>query len=98
MKQEGWVCAGPERGNSECGKEMLTFVHQICDYSGSPLADLPEFGIPEFFGPREEGRAIANAETAYPNCTFTETSDRHLAHCSQLRLSALIPAKKIVTR
>jgi hypothetical protein len=62
------------------------------------LADLPEFGIPEFFGPREEGRAIANAETAYPNCTFTETSDRHLAHCSQLRLSALIPAKKIVTR
>ena len=71
MSQEGWGCTDNSDAE-QCKKEMLSFAHQICSYSGQPI-DLiyQNFGLPSFFGPREERRAIANAEQAYPNCTFT---------------------------
>lgn len=71
MSQEGWGCAD-NSDVEQCRKEMVSFAHQICSYSGQPV-DLiyQNFGLPSFLGPREERRAIANAEQAYPNCTFT---------------------------
>ena len=73
MSQEGWGCTDNSDAH-RCKKEMLSFAHQICSYSGQPV-DLiyQNFGLPSFLGPREERRAIANAEQAYPNCTFTGT-------------------------
>jgi hypothetical protein len=71
MSQEGWGCTD-NSGAEQCRKQMVSFAHQICSYSGQPI-DLiyQNFGLPSFLGPREERRAIANAEQAYPNCTFT---------------------------
>lgn len=71
MSQEGWGCTD-NSGRGQCKKQMVSFAHQICSYSGQPI-DLiyQNFGLPAFLGPREERRAIANAEQAYPNCTFT---------------------------
>ena len=71
MSQEGWGCTD-NSGTEQCKKQMVSFAHQICSYSGQPI-DLiyQNFGLPAFLGPREERRAIANAEQAYPNCTFT---------------------------
>jgi hypothetical protein len=75
MAQEGWGCAGSGTSpldNEQCRKEMVSFAHQICSYSGQPISLIYQnFGLPSFFGPREERRAIANAQQAYPNCTFT---------------------------
>ena len=70
MSQEGWGCTD-NSGAEQCKKQMVSFAHQICSYSGQPI-DLiyQNFGLPAFLGPREERRAIANAEQAYPNCTF----------------------------
>jgi hypothetical protein len=71
MSQEGWGCT-ENSGGEQCKKQMVSFAHQICSYSGQPI-DLiyQKFGVPAFLGPRAERRAIANAEQAYPNCTFT---------------------------
>ena len=71
MSQEGWGCTD-NSGREQCKKQMVSFAHQICSYTGQPI-DLiyQNFGLPAFLGPREERRAIANAEQAYPNCTFT---------------------------
>jgi len=71
MSQEGWGCTDNSDAE-QCRKQMVSFAHQICSYSGQPI-DLiyQNFGLPSFLGPREERRAIANAEQAYPNCTFT---------------------------
>jgi hypothetical protein len=71
MSQEGWGCTD-NSGAEQCKKQMVSFAHQICSYSGQPI-DLiyQDFGLPAFFGPGEEDRAIANAEQAYPNCTIT---------------------------
>jgi hypothetical protein len=82
MSQEGWGCTDNSDAE-QCRKQMVSFAHQICSYSGQPIdliyqnfgqpIDLiyQNFGLPSFLGPREERRAIANAEQAYPNCTFT---------------------------
>lgn len=74
MVQEGWGCTDGSSpvDDDHCRKEMLGFAHQICSYNGQSI-DLiyRNFGVPLFFGPREVRRAIANAEQAYPNCTFT---------------------------
>ena len=71
MAQEGWGCTDNSDAET-CKKEMLSFAHQICSYSGQPISLIYQnFGLPSYFGPREERRAIANAEQAYPNCTFT---------------------------
>jgi hypothetical protein len=71
MSQEGWGCTD-NSGAEQCNKQMVSFAHQICSYSGQPIDLIYEnFGLPSFLGPREERRAIANAEQAYPNCTFT---------------------------
>ena len=71
MSREGWGCTD-NSDNDQCRKEMVSFAHQICSYSGQPVALIYQhFGHPSFLGPREERRAIANAEQAYPNCTFT---------------------------
>jgi hypothetical protein len=71
MAQEGWVCTDGST-DERCKKEMVSFAHQICSFSGQPITLLYQnFGLPDFFGPREERRAIANAQVAYPNCTFT---------------------------
>jgi hypothetical protein len=71
MSQQGWGCTN-NSGNEQCKKQMVNFAHQICRYSGQPI-DLiyQKFGLPAFLGPKEERSAIANAEKAYPNCTFT---------------------------
>lgn len=71
MSQEGWGCTDNSDAE-QCRKQMVSFAHQICSYSGQSI-DLiyQNFGLPSFLGPREERRAIANAEQAYPNCTFT---------------------------
>jgi hypothetical protein len=71
MSQEGWGCTDNSDAE-QCRKQMVSFAHQICSYSGQPI-DLiyQNFGLPSFLGPREERRAIANASQAYPNCTFT---------------------------
>lgn len=74
MAQEGWGCVGGASPVTDeyCRKEMLGFAHQICAYNGQSITLIYQnFGIPLYFGPREERRAIANAEQAYPNCTFT---------------------------
>ena len=71
MSQEGWGCTDNSDAE-QCEKEMVSFAHQICSYSGQPISLIYQnFGLPSFFGPREERRAIANAQQAYPNCTFT---------------------------
>ena len=71
MTQEGWGCTDNSSAE-QCKKQMVNFAHQICSYSGQPI-DLiyQKFDLPAFLGPREERRAITNAEQAYPNCTFT---------------------------
>ena len=71
MKQEGWGCTD-NSGAEQCKKQMVNFAHQICSYCGQPI-DLiyQKFDLPAFPGPREERSAIAKAEQAYPNCTFT---------------------------
>jgi hypothetical protein len=71
MSQHGWGCTD-NSGGEQSNKQMVSFDHQICSYSGQPI-DLiyQNFGRPVFLGPREGRRAIANAEQAYPNCTFT---------------------------
>jgi hypothetical protein len=75
MTQEGWTCTGLDvspQVNDPCWKQMVGFAHQICSYSGQPISLIYQnFGLPSFFGPREERTAIANAEQAYPNCAFT---------------------------
>jgi hypothetical protein len=71
MTQEGWVCTGGSF-DEQCKEKMTNFAHSICSYSGQSIALLYQnFGVPDFFGPREVRRAIANAQVAYPNCTFT---------------------------
>jgi hypothetical protein len=71
MSQEGWGCTD-NSGAEQCKKQMVSFADQICSYSGQPIDVIYQnFGLPAFLGPREELRAIANAEQAYPNCTFT---------------------------
>lgn len=71
MAQEGWGCtdnSDPE----QCQKQMVRFAHQVCSYSGLPIELVYQnFPVPPYFGPREERRAIMNAQQAYPNCTFT---------------------------
>jgi hypothetical protein len=71
MSHEGWGCTD-NSGEEQCKKQMVSFAHQICSYSGQPV-DLiyQNVGLPAFLGRREERRAISNAEQAYPNCTFT---------------------------
>jgi hypothetical protein len=71
MSQQGWGCTD-NSGAEQCKKQVVSFAHRICSYSGQPI-DLiyQNFGLPAFLGPREERRAITNAEQAYPNCTFT---------------------------
>ncbi len=47
-------------------------AHQVCSYSGVSIDVIYQnFPLPSYFGPREDRRAIANAQQAYPNCTFT---------------------------
>jgi serine/threonine-protein kinase len=73
MTQESWGCTDGTSplNNDHCAKEMISYAHQICAYSGSPISLIYQnFGVPLFFGPREVRRAIANAQQAYPNCTF----------------------------
>jgi hypothetical protein len=71
MAQEGWTCTDTQ-DHEQCGKEMLSFAHQACSYSGQSYSFLYQtFGLPSMFGPREMRRALANASQAYPNCTFT---------------------------
>jgi hypothetical protein len=54
MLREGWGC----KDNSDaerCRKEMVSFAHQICSYSGQPIELIHQnFGLPSFFGPREK--------------------------------------------
>ena len=71
MTQEGWGCTDNSSAE-QCKKQMVDFAHQICSYSGQPI-DLiyQKIGLPAFLGPKEERSAIAKAEKAYPNCTFT---------------------------
>jgi len=71
MSQEGWGCTDNSDAE-QCRKQTVSFAHQICSYSGQPINVIyKNVGLPSFLGPREERRAIANAEQAYPNCTFT---------------------------
>jgi hypothetical protein len=71
MSQQGWGCTD-NSGAEQCKKQMVSFAHQICSYSDQPIDRVYQnFGLPAFLGPREERRAIENAEQAYPNCTFT---------------------------
>lgn len=71
MSQEGWGCTDNSDAE-QCRKEMVSFAHQVCSCSGEPIALIYQnFPVPSFFGGREERRAIANAQQAYPNCTFT---------------------------
>ena len=71
MTQEGWGCTDNSSAE-QCKNQMVNFAHQICTYSGQPIDVIyQEFDLPAFLGPREERGAIAKAEQAYPNCTFT---------------------------
>ena len=71
MAQEGWGCTDNSDPN-ECQRQMVSFAHQVCSYSGVSIDVIYQnFPVPSYFGPREERRAIANAQQAYPNCTFT---------------------------
>jgi hypothetical protein len=71
MAQEGWGCTDNSDAE-QCQRQMVSFAHQVCSYSGVSLDVIYQnFPLPSYFGPREERRAIANAQQAYPNCTFT---------------------------
>ena len=73
MSQESWGCTD-NSGKEQCQKQVVSFAHQICSYSGQSIDVIYQnFGFPAFLGPGEERRVIANAEQAYPNCTFTES-------------------------
>jgi hypothetical protein len=73
MTQDGWGCTD-NSDKDQCRKQMVNFAHEVCTYAGQPI-DLiyQNFKLPPFLGPREERRAIAKAEQAYPNCTFTRS-------------------------
>jgi hypothetical protein len=73
MTQEGRGCTDNSSAE-QCKKQMVNFAHQVCSYSGQPI-DLiyQKLDLPAFLGPREERTAIAKAEQAYPNCTFTRS-------------------------
>lgn len=71
MSQEGWGCTDNSDAE-QCQRKMVSFAHQVCSYSGVSIDVIYQnFPVPDYFGPREERRAIANAQQAYPNCTFT---------------------------
>ena len=36
MSQEGWGCTD-NSGAEQCKKQMVSFAHQICSYSGQPI-------------------------------------------------------------
>jgi hypothetical protein len=72
MSQEGWGCTDNSDAET-CKKEMVSFAHQVCSYSGLDYSVVyHNMAGSSFISPaREERRAVANAEQAYPNCTFT---------------------------
>lgn len=75
MRQEGW--GRTDNSDAEqCGKEMISFAHQVCSYAGLDISVVYQnMAGSSFISPaREERRAVANASQAYPNCTFTEES------------------------
>lgn len=44
MRQEGWGCTDNSDAE-QCGKEMISFAHQVCSYAGlGYLGRLPEYG------------------------------------------------------
>ena len=70
MAQEGWGCTDTSDAD-QCAKEMVSFAHQACIYSGQPLSFIDQMmPAPSFFGATETRRAIANASHAYPNCVI----------------------------
>jgi hypothetical protein len=73
MTQEGWGCKD-DSDREQCRRQTVNFAHEICSYAGQPI-DLiyQNVKLPPFLGPKEENGAIAKAEQAYPNCTFTRT-------------------------
>ena len=72
MSQEGWGCTYNSDAE-QCRKQMVSFAHQVCSYSGLDYSVVyHNMAGSSFISPaREERRAAANAEQAYPNCTFT---------------------------
>jgi hypothetical protein len=56
MSQEGWGCTDNSDAE-QCRKQMVSFAHQICSYSGQPI-DLiyQNFGLPSLAHGRNAGR------------------------------------------
>jgi hypothetical protein len=74
MAQEGWGCTDNSDAQ-QCKREMVSFAHQACSYSGLDYSVVYQnMAGSSFISPaRETRRALANASQAYPNCTFTGT-------------------------
>ncbi|MCA2264239.1 hypothetical protein [Mycobacterium marseillense] len=77
MAQEGWGCTDNSDAET-CKKEMVSFAHVACSYSGLDYSTVYQnmapytWGRSAFISPaRETRRALALAQQAYPNCTFT---------------------------
>lgn len=71
MTQEGWGCTD-NATTAQCGKEMISFAHEACSYSGLDISTVYQNLGGDRFLAREERRLLANAEQAYPNCTFID--------------------------